>query len=124
MERNPMRCVLVWLLLAASAEAQTQEPVKNPRAVIFQCPDHDRDTGHEIDIIDEASGKVVQTIAAGDPAPDAAGDVRIDINVQPVSFGRYVVRARATFGAIRSPDSTPSPVWERTPGRPSGTRVE
>lgn len=110
---------------AVAAHAQAPAPVvKNPRAVLFECPDHDRDTGHELDIIEAATGKVVQTIVVGDPAKDGNGDVRVTINVQPIDFGRYVIKARATFATIVSPDSEPSPVWERAPGGPSRLRVE
>jgi hypothetical protein len=111
---------MMWVVMALVAVFQV--PVTNPRAVIFQCPDHAKDTGHEIDIIN-AAGVVVQTITAGDPAEDAAGDVEIGFNVQPMGFGSYTVKVRATFGAMRSLDSEPSVVWERVPGKPGAPRV-
>jgi hypothetical protein len=109
--------MIAWLLTA-----MLQVPVTNPRAVIFTCPDHAQDTGHEIDIVN-AQGVVIQTLTAGDPAADTAGDVEIPINVQPVTFGSYTVRVRATFGAIKSLSSDPSAVWERSPGKPGTPRV-
>lgn len=105
--------VLGCLLVAVGAEAQ----VKNPRAIAFTCPDHATDTGHEVDVID-AKGVVIQTIQGGDPALNAAGEVEIPLNLQPVAFGAYMFRVRATAGAVKSPDSVASEVWERTPGQP------
>lgn len=98
-----------------------QALVSNPRAVIFQCPDHAQDSGHEIDILN-SSGAVIQTIQGGDPAADANGDVRVDINVQPIAFGNYTVRVRAVAGALKSLDSDPAS-FARVPGRPIGVRV-
>lgn len=105
--------MLTMLLLAV---LQTP-PVVNPRAVVFTCPDHAQDTGHEIDVVD-ASGTVIQTIQGGDPAEDAAGEVRVELNLQPVAFGSYTLRVRATAGTLKSPDSVPSDVWFRAPGQP------
>jgi hypothetical protein len=99
-----------------------QAPVKNPRAVIFTCVDHATDTGHEVDIIN-AQGVVVQTINGGDPLADANGDVTVEFNVQPITFGAYTVRVRAVAGAIKSADSLPSDVWERVPGQPGKPKV-
>lgn len=110
---------LLVLLWAVPAMAQT---VKNPRAVIFTCPDHATDTGHEIDILD-AKGVVIQTIQGGDPAADASGDVTITINVQPVTFGSYTIKVRAVAGVLKSPDSMASAVWERVPGQPGQPRT-
>lgn len=101
----------------------TGQTVRNPSAVIFTCPDHDRDTGHEIDIVNMVTGLVVQTISAGDPPADANGDVTVPLNVQPVAFGEYVIRARATFGVLTSRDSEPSAVWQRVPGQPGRPRL-
>lgn len=112
---------VVAFLWALSALAQGV--AKNPTAVIFTCPDHATDTGHEVDIV-SASGTVMQTIAGGDPPADASGDVRITLNVQPIAFGEYFIRIRAIVGAMKSDDSTPSPIWQRVPGRPGGPRVE
>ena len=92
--------------------------VKNPTSVEFTCPDHAQDSGHEIDIIN-ASGVVIQTLQAGDPAADSNGVVKVSVNVQPVQFGSYTVVVRATFSGVKSSDSPASDVWERVPGAPS-----
>jgi hypothetical protein len=98
-------------------------PVKNPTTVtVPNCPDHDQDTGHEIDILDGA-GVVVQTIAAGDP-PAVSGAVTFAINIQPVKFGDYTVVVRATAGAVKSPNSPASDVWQRSPGAPGKAIVK
>jgi hypothetical protein len=99
-----------------------QSMVVNPRSVVFSCPDHALDTGHEIDIVN-ASGAVIQTIQGGDPAADGNGDVTVSINVQPVAFGSYTVRVRATAGDVESLDSVASDVWQRAPGQPGKPRV-
>ncbi len=84
---------------------------------MFTCPDHALDDGHEVDIVD-STGVVVQTIQAGDPAADAQGNVSVVINVQPVKFGLYTFVVRAKAGALMSPNSPPSEVWQRSPGAP------
>jgi hypothetical protein len=109
---------IVALLVSTSAMAQTA-PVKNPTLVVFRCSsDHDLHTGHEMDIV-ATNGQVIQTLSLGTATPDAAGDVRLPINVQPIAFGVYTARVRAVAGAAKSFDSDPSNVWERAPGRPS-----
>jgi hypothetical protein len=109
--------ILEWLLVAALQTAV----VNNPRAVLFSCPDHASDTGHEIDIID-STGTVIQTIQGGDPVADANGGVRIDINVQPIAFGNYSVKVRAVAGALKSADSLPAS-FSRVPGQPANVKV-
>jgi hypothetical protein len=106
-------------LLLAGAMLQAVPNVKNPTAVSFKCVDHDRDTGHDILIVDNATGTTLQTIAGGDPALDVNGDVTIPLNVQPVAFGTYHIKVRVLAGALSSDLSTPSNVWERVPGAPS-----
>ena len=111
-------CVLIALIvlcLPASALAQ----VKNPTIVeVASCPDHDQDTGHEIDIV-RTDGTVLQTIQAGDPPSGGGGLVSFSINVQPVTFGSYTFVVRATATGVSSPDSPASDVWQRSPGSPS-----
>ena len=112
-----MRYFIIVGLLLCAAPAWAQN-VKNPTRAIFKCSaDHDMHTGHEIDVINE-SGAVLQTLTFGTAAPDANGDVTLAINVQPVSFGAYTAKVRATAGAWKSESSEPSNVWERVPGKP------
>jgi hypothetical protein len=114
------------LFVAVAAEAQTA-PVKNPRAVLFDSPDHNLPelTGYEVDILSPA-GAVVQTISVAKAATTLVGtDVRVDINVQPVTFGTYTVVVRAVAsGGVKSPNSLPSDAWERSPGPPGKPRVQ
>lgn len=112
------------ILLLSGGYAQAQEPVKNPTAVLFTCPDHDRDDQHEIDIIRVSDGQVVQTLLVGDPPVNGNGDVRVAINVMPVAFGQYVIKVRAVAGTLKSEDSVASEVWVRSPGKPSKPRTE
>ena len=98
--------------------------VKNPSGLIFTASaDHDLITRYDVDIVRKSDNVVVQTINAGKPAKDAAGDVTISLNVQPVAFNVYYFVARAVAGTSVSPNSTPSPDWERAPGAPSKLRV-
>jgi len=105
--------------MAIPIAAQT---IKNPTAVAFTCPDHARDDQHEIDIVRVSDGAVIQTILGGDP-DEVSGEVTVAINVQPVAFGQYQVIVRAVAGLLKSDNSNPSAIWERTPGRPSGVVV-
>jgi len=118
--------MLHTLLLATALFAQTPPPpapvVKNPTLVTFTCADHDRDTQHELDIIN-VDGAVVQTLLIGDPPADADGVVHATINVQPVAFGSYTVKVRAVAGDLKSDDSVASAVWQRVPGAPSKPSV-
>ena len=109
--------LLVVFLVPFGASAQA--PVKNPSGLAFICPDHATDDGHEVDIIREVDGVVIQTLAVGDPPLNAQGEVEVAINVMPITFGQYRFAARARAGASVSDTSVPSAVWERAPGRPS-----
>ena len=112
--------------VSARAGLALQIPVvvRNPTQVTFMCPDHDQDTGHELDIVNAVTGAVVQTLALGDPPADAQGNVMFAINVQPVQFGTYIVRARSTANGVKSANSPDSDVWERVPGPPSKPVVQ
>lgn len=105
---------------------QPAPPVINPTRVMFQCPDHDKDTGHTLEIVSVANGKVLQTIDVGDPPMDSAGDVVIALNVQPIVFGTYVVRVKVivtTATGYLSSAPVESPQWRRAPGDPGNVRV-
>lgn len=110
---------MIFELLIAIALLQAVP--SNPRAVVFQCPDHAQDTAHELDIVDSA-GVVIQTIQGGDPPAAANGDVTIAINVQPIAFGVYTVRVRAVAGSLKSVDSDPA-TFARVPGKPTDVRL-
>ena len=98
--------------------------VKNPSALVFTASvDHDVITAYEVDFVRVSDNVVVQTINAGKPPKDAAGDITVSLNVHPVTFGVYLFRARAVAGALKSADSDPSPQWERAPGKPANLRV-
>ena len=108
-------------LTAVMAMLQAPGLVKNPTKVEFDCPDHAVDTGHEMDIIN-AAGTVLQTLSLGDPAM-VAGKVVAPINVQPIAFGAYTAKVRvvvqpASGPPVKSEDSGPSNVWERTAMQP------
>src|SRR5688572_21878486 len=111
--------VFVLCVIGASA----QSPVKNPSLIAFQCPDHDRDDAHEIDIVRASDGAVIQTLAGGDPPLTAQGEVEVAVNVQPVGFGQYRFVVRAVAGGLKSENSLPSAIWERGPGKPTNLVV-
>lgn len=112
--------MLAELALAAFLQVPA---IVNPSKVLFTCPDHDQDTNHEVDIIDAVSGAVESTLLVGDPVANAAGEVVITLNIQPIKFGskRFVVRAVA--GAEKSENSVPSDLWRRSPGSPGKATV-
>ncbi len=110
-----MDLILMGLLTLMQS---TPPMAKNPSEVSFVCPDHAQDSGHEVDIIN-AGGVVIQTIQGGDPPADANGIVTIPLNLQPVAFGAYTIRVRATASLVKSTDSDASNIWERVPGAPS-----
>jgi len=112
--------VASWCLVAVPASGQL---VRNPTAVLFTCPDHARDTDHEIDIVRESDGAVMQTILGGDP-PEVNGEVVVVMNVQPIAYGAYRVVVRAVAGVFTSDNSDPSPLWERTPAQPTTVRAQ
>ena len=120
MRRILLSVMLVWGLIQP---ASAQVGVKNPSGLAFICPDHATDTAHEIDIVRESDGVVVQTLLVGDPPLNAAGEVEFALNVQPIAFGAYRFTARAVASTFRSETSLPSVLWERVPGKPSGLVV-
>ena len=113
-------------LSPALALLQNPTIIKNPTKLQFTCPDHAVDTGHEADIVN-AGGVVIQTLTIGDPA-EVAGKVLAAINVQPIVFGSYMIKVRATVqpvnGALlKSEDSNASNVWERAAMTPTDVVV-
>lgn len=110
-----------FALCAITGSAQS--PVKNPSVLAFQCPDHNQDDAHEIDIVRVSDGAVIQTLAAGDPPLTGTAEVEVAVNVQPVAFGQYRFVVRALAGAVKSDNSAPSAIWERAPGKPTGLVV-
>lgn len=113
----------IGLVLFGGYASIAQTPIKNPSGLTFTCPDHALDDQHEIDIVRQADGVVVQTLLVGDPPADISGDVQVSVNVQPIAFGLYVFKVRAVAGTSKSDTSNPSPVWERAPGKPTNVRA-
>ena len=98
--------------------------VQNPTKVLFVCPDHDLDIGHEIDTVDD-QGVVVGTLEVGKGTFDpATGIVTIDVSLLPSAAGKFTTRVRATAGDdVESPTSADSEVWHRAPRAPTNVRV-
>lgn len=115
---------ITFLLLTGVSYGQTI--IKNPSGLAFTCPDHSLDDNHEVDIVRESDGTVVQTLLVGDPTADpTTGEVTVAVNVMPVTFGRYRFVVRAVAAGFTSNNSTPSDVWERapqSPGKPKPTQ--
>jgi hypothetical protein len=129
-ETGPMKlltvfAVLAFLLASGTAFAQTSDPPRNPTLVEFDCPDHDRDTGHELKILQVTGTNrvLITTWSLGDPAAAPDGKIRVAINTQPLNFGEYVARATALAVVngvtVRSNDSEESNLFVRAPGNPS-----
>jgi hypothetical protein len=107
------------MILELALTALLQVPaVVNPSKLLFVCPDHDQDTQHEVDIINVETGQVEATLLVGDPAADAAGDVVVTLNIQPIKFGAKRFQVRAVVGAEKSENSPLSDVWRRAPSAP------
>lgn len=107
------------LILPALTAAQT---VKNPTKAIFKPgADAAAVTGYELDII-KADGSLSQTLSFPAQVPDAAGDVTLTLNLQPVAFGTYTAVVRNVYNAVKSINSNVSDPWERAPGQPSKPR--
>lgn len=117
-----MRKILFLAVVLCASPAFAQAGIKNPSALAFTCPDHALDNQHEIDIV-RADGTVVQTILGGDPPLNAAGEVVVPVNLQPIAFGTYTFVARAVSGTSKSDNSAPSATWERAPGKPTNLIV-
>lgn len=115
--------IVVCFLFGFSGMLAAQSAPKNPSGLAFICPDHATDDGHEVDIVRESDGVVIQTLSIGDPVINAQGEVELSLNVQPIAFGSYRFVARAVAGTITSDNSLPSALWERAPGKPSGLVV-
>lgn len=113
---------LTLALLSITAFAQVPA-IKNPSAIIFTSADHDNAavTGYEIDILNGTTNALVQTLNIAKTATTKlpTGEIRVNVNVQPVAFGSYTFVARTIAGAIESVNSVESDLWERVPGAPS-----
>jgi P pilus assembly chaperone PapD len=122
--------ILTAAMLPAVGLAQEPAVPVNPTRVEFDCVDHDRDTQHELKIL-QTNGTnrvLITTILLGDPAKEPDGKVRTTINVQPIAFGEYVARVNAiavssTGATLRSADSEESNVFIRAPGGPGRPTV-
>lgn len=114
---------LIFLLQAIGGFAQN---VKNPNIAQWTSPDHNLATAYEIDIIDTINNSVIQTITISNVPViplNTNGEVETKINVQPIKFGTYIAKVRVVFGAVKSEDSPPSNVWERTPQSATNVKV-
>lgn len=115
--------VIVWIIVALvliGAVVFAQTPIKNPSGLAFTCPDHATDSGHEVAVVRDSDGSIVQTFDIGDP-PLVGTEVVVKLNIQPVAFGRYRFKARASGnspeGIVWSDWSDLTEVWERAPGK-------
>jgi hypothetical protein len=112
------------MILELALTALLQVPaIINPSGLRFTCPDHAQDTDHEVDIINVETGQVEATLLVGDPPADAAGDVVVTLNIQPIKFGQKRFQVRAVAGAEKSDNSPLSDVWRRSPGSPGKATV-
>lgn len=114
---------LLWLPLALfvlPASARAQAPiVGNPIAVEFEFLDWEQATGYEVDIVEQATRVVTNTLRYG-PSRALAGTitVHLEVNVQPTAHGVYVFIARGVLPGGVTENSAPSDPWERIPGPP------
>lgn len=120
-----MKKFLLAVIMASVAMVALAQvpPVKNPSKLSFTSIDHAQATGYEVDILNGATGVLVQTLNTGKGTQDAAGVVTIQINVQPIIFGQYTFKVRAVAGAVKGDDSAASDLWERSPTSPSKPQV-
>lgn len=121
-KRNLLMAVIVLsgLLIASSAWAQN---VKNPTLLTFTSSDWATVTSHEIEIIRTSDGTVIQTLV--DNGPYTSEDISVSINVMPVAFGEYIVKAKAcSTSPCDGIQSDASNTWDRVPGKPSKPVVQ
>lgn len=115
-----LTALVIALLIATSAQAQN---VKNPTLLTFTSPDWSQVVSHEIEIVRTSDGVVIQTLV--DNGPYTSEDISVSINVMPVAFGEYVIKARACAltpcDGIQSDESNK---WDRAPGKPSKPLVQ
>lgn len=116
---------LLTLLLSLTVGVVEAQAIKNPSALAFTSADHDvaTVTGYEIDITNATTGALVQTITVlkANTTKLPTGEIRVTLNVQPVSFGtyRFVARTITSTATIKSDNSVSSDTWDRAPGAPS-----
>lgn len=121
-----IKVVSLVALVAGLYTEQAGGPIKNPSGLAFTCVDHANDVAHEVAIVRESDGTIIQTIAGGDP-PLTGSEVIVTMNVMPVTFGRYRFKVRVAGnspeGLVWSEWSELSELWERAPGKASDLRV-
>lgn len=121
-----MRCALLVLLLVPTFAFAQTPPVKNPTGLAFTSPDHSNPavSAYEIDFMRQ-DNTVLQTVTVpkAQTTLNAAQEVVVTVNVQPVAFGFYTFVARTIAGTAKSLNSPNSDPWERAPGAPSKPRV-
>lgn len=117
--------IAYFVFIALTPTIAAQNPTKNPSGLAFTSVDHALVTAYEIDIVRVTDSTAIQTITISNAPviPLQAGEVIVAINVQPVAFGDYHFVARALAGTMKSDNSSPSAVWQRAPGKPSGLSV-
>ncbi len=116
----------VAFVLAATVQVQAQT-AKNPKWLAFTSVEHNNVevTGYEVDVVRASDNVVIATLtyAKDQTAVNGAGEVMVEVKVQPVAFGTYYFVARTVAGALKSDNSTPSAIWERSPGSPDKLRL-
>lgn len=109
--------ILVGVFVLVFSSQISAQTVRNPTTLTFDSVDFDKVDRAELAITRQSDQAVVQTLVS--PGPWAAMTVVVSINVQPVAFDTYVIRARVCKDALCSDWSEPSNVWDRVPGKPS-----
>lgn len=115
--------IIILILLLLITTLVWAQNVKNPTLLTFTSPDWAKVTSHEIEIIRTSDSVVIQTLV--DSGPYDNEDISVSINVMPVAFGEYVIKARACSAApCDGLQSDSSNSWDRVPGKPSKPVVQ
>ena len=126
MKKFVFLALAVLAISATPALAQTP-PVKNPVAITFTSADHANAavTGYTVEIV-RTDGSVLTTlqVAKSNTTVQTNGDIRVPLNVQPIAFGTYTIRAYTVAGTVLSVSSPASDPWERVAGAPSKPTVQ
>ena len=114
--------LFIFLVSLVSMDVSAQN-IPNPKTLTFTSLDWSVVERHELEILLASDNSVVQTLT--DNGPYTSKNITVNLNVQPVTFGTYVFRARACNTANGcSAWSLPSNLWDRALWTPESVVAE
>jgi len=117
--RTPL---VVVALLACSAVALAQPPLKNPGHAEFTASeDHAAIDKYVLGYFVAGATAPLMEVDLAKPTPDAQQLVSVVISARPLGFGTYVARVKAVAGSLSSEWTEASNAFERVPFPPPGS---